>query len=91
MKIEDRLFLNRYRADEEHPHLKIKDMDVCKNCKDKPCINCCPAGVYQWDGEFMEVKFEGCLECGTCRIVCPYNNIEWEYPNGNYGILYKFG
>ena len=34
----------------------------------------------------------GCLECGTCRIICTtYRNVDWEYPRGGYGILFKFG
>ena len=35
---------------------------------------------------------DGCLECGTCRIICnDFSNVEWEYPRGGYGILFKFG
>jgi len=91
-RIEDKLYLNRYRTDERHPHLRIKDESICANkCKDRPCIAGCPADVYEWDGKRMDVKYEGCLECGTCRIICPFRNIDWEYPNGNYGVLYKFG
>ncbi|AIY86733.1 MULTISPECIES: ferredoxin family protein [unclassified Thermotoga] len=92
MRIEDKLYLNRYRTDEENPHLKIKDESICaERCSDRPCVSCCPADVYEWTESGMEVKFEGCLECGTCRIVCPFGNIEWKYPRGNYGVLYKFG
>lgn len=91
MRIEDKLYLNRYRTNEKEPHLKIIDEKVCEKCEGRPCIICCPADVYEWDGKSMEVKYEGCLECGTCRVVCPYNNIDWNYPKGNYGILYKFG
>ncbi|AKI98315.1 ferredoxin family protein [Kosmotoga pacifica] len=93
-RIEDKLFLNRYKTDERNAHLKIKDEKICfEKCgaHNRPCTYVCPADVYEWDGQHMEVKFEGCLECGTCRIACPFDNIEWEYPNGGYGILYKFG
>jgi ferredoxin like protein len=35
---------------------------------------------------------DGCLECGTCRVICSeHTNVEWEYPRGGYGILFKFG
>jgi ferredoxin like protein len=35
---------------------------------------------------------DGCLECGTCRVICTeYRNVEWEYPRGGFGILFKFG
>ncbi|WP_243675885.1 4Fe-4S dicluster domain-containing protein [Vulcanisaeta distributa] len=34
----------------------------------------------------------GCLECGTCRVVCPENNIEWNYPpKSGFGVQYRFG
>jgi len=35
---------------------------------------------------------DGCLECGTCRLLCSeHHNVEWSYPRGGYGVLYKFG
>lgn len=34
---------------------------------------------------------ERCVECGACRIVCPYGNIDWHYPRGGFGIVYRFG
>jgi ferredoxin like protein len=34
---------------------------------------------------------DGCLECGTCRVVCAEQNVNWEYPRGGYGIQFKFG
>ena len=92
MKIEDRLFKVRYKRD-TMPHLAIKDAEVCANCPHKPCLNFCPAQVYEWDEEkkLINVAWEGCLECGTCRIGCPFANIEWKYPRGGFGIAYKFG
>jgi len=33
---------------------------------------------------------DGCLECGTCRVVCSeHRNVLWEYPRGGYGILFN--
>ena len=91
MKLEDKLFLDRFRVDTES-HLKIIDGDRClKECKDKPCVNFCPANVYRWEADRVSVNYEGCLECGSCRIACPYLNIEWRFPRGGYGISHKFG
>jgi ferredoxin like protein len=91
MKIEDKLFLDRFKVDEES-HLKIKNNDVCKNeCKDQPCLYFCPAKVYRTEGDRIAVAHEGCLECGSCRIGCPLLNIEWRFPKGGYGISHKFG
>ena len=35
---------------------------------------------------------DGCLECGSCRVICTeHTNVAWEYPRGGHGILFKFG
>lgn len=92
MKLEDKLFLVTFNADTES-HLHAKDQAVCRNCVNKPCISGCPAEVWEHDTDKDEVHaaFEGCLECGTCRIICPYDNIDWHYPRGGFGVKYKFG
>lgn len=95
MKLEDKLYLVTFNADTES-HLSVKDQSLCKTCKakhDKPCINGCPADCWEHQQEQDEthVAFEGCLECGTCRIICPYDNVEWKYPRGGFGVKYKFG
>jgi ferredoxin like protein len=57
------------------------------------CINCCPANCYvPADDRRVIFSYEGCVECGTCRIVChEFRNIEWTYPRGGFGIQYRFG
>ena len=88
----DRLYKVKYKTD-EISHLKIKNQDVCRQCEDKPCMPRCPAQVYDWDRERQEimVAYENCLECGVCKVVCPYDNIDWEYPRGGFGVVWKFG
>jgi ferredoxin like protein len=93
IKVEDKLFQNRYRVDEGRPHIKVKDLAVCGTCTTKACTTACPAACYtaEEDGS-LSTTFDGCLECGTCRIICQdHHNIDWFYPRGGYGILYKFG
>ncbi len=92
-QIEDKLFLNRYLPNHA-PHMKIMDNHVCrKDCSDKPCTIFCPSKVYGWDPEENRIvtAYEGCVECGTCRYGCPYDNIDWRNPRGGFGIAYKFG
>jgi len=88
VKIEEKLFTIRYKCDEQS-HLIIKNHDSCLSCKHKDCTFFCP----EWDmkDKITSVAFENCIECGTCRIACPTDNIEWVYPKGGYGITYKFG
>jgi ferredoxin like protein len=91
MKIEDKLFLDRFRVDEE-PHIKVLNPEVCANdCPDQPCLYFCPAQVYKAENGSIRVDYEGCLECGSCRIGCPHLNIEWRFPRGGYGVRHRYG
>lgn len=93
-KVEDKLYRNRYVVDEGRPHIKIRDPQVClEKCQTKPCVICCPAACYGLTDEGgVNLVTDGCLECGTCRIICQdLDNIAWDYPRGGYGIAYKFG
>lgn len=92
MTIEDKLFLDRFQSD-KHSHLKIKDRDRCVDCQRKPCTYICPSKVYAWNEkeQRIEVAYEGCLECGTCKYGCAHDNIDWRNPRGGFGIMYKNG
>ncbi len=88
VNIEDKLFLNRYIVD-EIPHLVIIDQEVCRGCTAKPCMTFCPARVYEWKDDHTTVGYEGCLECGACRIACSFNNIQWTFPRGGFGVQFR--
>jgi ferredoxin like protein len=36
-------------------------------------------------------SFEGCLECGSCRMICDRGAIDWTLPRGGFGVCYEFG
>ncbi len=93
VKIEEKLYQNRYIVDESHPHIRIRNEDVCKTCAAQACTVCCPAACYaKNDAGAVTLVTDGCLECGTCRVICQdKENIQWDYPRGGYGISYKFG
>jgi ferredoxin like protein len=94
VKVEEKLFQNRYRVDSGRPHIQIKNANLCTNeCADQQCTVCCPAGCYTLEGNGCVVLIsDGCMECGTCRVICDeHRNVAWEYPRGGYGILFKFG
>jgi len=90
MKVEAKLFLARYKRDDQS-HLIILDNQKCLKCKDKPCIIVCPAEVYSWEEDRLIVSYDNCVECGSCRIVCPYANIQFRYPRWGKGIGYRYG
>ena len=89
MNIDDLLATVKYKPDTVS-HL-LPDNNICKNCENRVCERICPARVYEWDKESqkLQVTFENCLECGACRIACPYQAIDWCYPNAIKGITFK--
>ena len=92
LRIEDKLYLVGYNVDHENNHLGISDPEVCRtSCEKKQCTYVCPASVYTWDEkeEKININYDACLECGTCRFACEY--ITWKYPRGGFGVAYKFG
>ena len=92
MSLEDKLGTLTYKNDHQ-THIKILQADVCLQCPNKPCVTGCPAGVYVWDEPQKKiiVSYENCIECGACRMLCPYDNIACEWPRGGFGVQYKLG
>jgi ferredoxin like protein len=91
VNVEEKLFQNRYRVDAGRPHIRIREQAACEGCEAKPCVVCCPAGCWRLEAGKVDVVVDGCLECGTCRVVCAPQNVDWAFPRGGFGILFKFG
>lgn len=92
VNVDDLLAAVKYYVDEEFAHIKIKDQDVCAHCVTHPCLNFCPAGVFTMDRQGrVLVGYQACVECGSCRVGCPYLNVDWNLPRGGHGVAYKFG
>lgn len=89
--LQEKLFLLRFRVDGVS-HL-IPNKDVCWECDERACLLICPTEVYRWDELRKEVivSYEGCLECGACRIACREGAIDWRNPRGGFGVSYRFG
>ncbi|MDR3437094.1 ferredoxin family protein [Telmatospirillum sp.] len=92
VKVEEKLFHNRYLVDAGRPHIKVHPHDK-PSAALLSLTHVCPAGCYSLgDGGKVEIVADGCMECGTCRVLCgPTGEIEWNYPRGGFGVLYKFG
>ena len=91
-KIEDKLSVLKYNKAKES-HIKIKH-EICKKCStEKICLTICPAQTYtQEEGkEEITISFENCLECGSCRVACIDAAIEWNCPEGGFGVCYRYG
>lgn len=80
---------------ETHITLKknAEDAPCVSECADRPCVTICPAKVYEWEAEKKKVliAYENCIECGACRMLCPFDNISCDWPMGGYGVKYKYG
>jgi ferredoxin like protein len=75
---DEKLALDIIRANEADPHLKIIDQEVCVACTTKPCTVTCPVQNYHAEANgHTTIYWESCIECGTCRIICPSTNIAW--------------
>jgi ferredoxin like protein len=90
--VESKLFQNRYIVDGGHPHITVKP-HTTPSKRLLSLVTACPAGCYSKNEQGqVEVSTDGCLECGTCRVICaPTGEITWTYPRGGYGVMFKFG
>ena len=91
MKTDEKLTKNFFREDRDS-HIAIR-VELCRRCEFAACVQACPAALYERDPETGEAKveFAGCLECGTCRYVCPHGAVTWRPPKGGFGVQYRYG
>lgn len=91
-KVEQKLFQNRYLVDATRPHITVRPHDKPTKAL-LTLTTACPAGCYAVnESGRVEVSVDGCLECGTCRVLAePSGDITWSYPRGGYGVMFKFG
>ncbi len=86
------VFLSGTRHEEDQPcHLRIGNRAKCEECRRRfgaPCTRFCPAEVYRLESGGPEIDFSNCMHCKTCKIKCPYGNIEWLFPQGGEGPRY---
>ena len=88
------LFLAQLRHREGSEHIEIKDAAKCRECFRTfaaPCLRFCPAGVYETagDGVSIRIRAENCVQCRSCTLKCPFDNILWETPRDGVGPDYR--
>jgi electron-transferring-flavoprotein dehydrogenase len=76
--------------DEDQPsHLVVLDTEICRNrCTveyGNPCVQFCPAHVYEWVDGDLKLNPSNCVHCKTCDIRDPYQIIFWVPPEGGGG------
>jgi electron-transferring-flavoprotein dehydrogenase len=97
-KLSDVYLSGTQHNEDQPPHLKILDPEVClQKCVEAfryPCNRFCPAKVYEMlrneeTGNLsLRVNFTNCVHCQTCDIKCPLENIRWTPPEGGQGPQY---
>lgn len=86
-----KLFRNKWVTADGDPHL-IVDNAICKTCPGQWCLHVCPSQRYTRDADgLIHVDYEGCFECGTCRVACLPGGVYWKYPIGGHGVCYREG
>ena len=93
MSLDARLAADRYEIDNEQSHIAV-DQARCESCEPKPCLTVCPADVYRWVDDRVAVRYENCLECGSCQLACDHGGnggITWQNPQGGFGIVFRYG
>lgn len=91
VNVDEKLGVDKFFVDEEDAHIVLKaDVDMKEY---KKLMLACPAGLYKLDDEgAVHFDYAGCLECGTCRVLCGGTILEkWVYPVGTFGIEFRFG
>lgn len=91
VNVDVKLGVNRFRVDEANPHIVLVENPDPEQFR--KLVLACPAGLYRQD-EAGNIHFDyaGCLECGTCRVLCGDSILQkWEYPQGTFGVEFRFG
>ncbi|KUO62705.1 MAG: ferredoxin [Gracilibacter sp. BRH_c7a] len=91
LNVDQKLGIDKFHVDENNAHIILKEeIDMVEYQK---LVIACPAGLYKVD-ENGNIQFDyaGCLECGTCRVLCGKTILEkWEFPLGTMGIEFRWG
>lgn len=91
VNVDVKLGVNKFHVDEENAHIVLNDNPDMKEFE--KLVMACPAGLYrkQEDGS-IRFDYAGCLECGTCRILCGQTILKkWEFPRGSFGVEFRDG
>lgn len=95
VNVSEYIAANKYNVDEENVHIGFcnDDLDQLDDAEFGKLVRVCPAALYKVgpDGR-KSFDYAGCLECGTCRILCSRTIVErWEYPQPTMGVEYRYG
>jgi ferredoxin like protein len=86
---EELLSLDKFSVDEGNPHILV-DKKICATCSRRACLVVCPARCYRLKDDQVNFEYAGCLECGTCRVMCTSKGVmSWSYPRASFGVTFR--
>jgi ferredoxin like protein len=89
--VREKLGTLKFETDsEENAHITIVQ-DICQRCPHHLCIAGCPAGCFHFVEMKMVFRYEDCVECGTCYLMCDQGSVTWSLPKGGFGVKYELG
>lgn len=90
INVDVKLGVNKFFVNEGEPHIELVENPDPKEFEKLEMA--CPAGLYKKDEKGFHFDYAGCLECGTCRILCGKTILKkWEYPQGTFGVEFRYG
>ncbi len=95
VNVDELIGVNKYNVDDENAHIKLdsEDVNAVDDGEFAKLVRVCPAHCYKVDEDGNKTfDYNGCLECGTCRICCGDTIIaQWKMPEPTMGVQYRFG
>ncbi|MEE8256888.1 MAG: electron transfer flavoprotein-ubiquinone oxidoreductase [Acidobacteriota bacterium] len=97
-KLHDVYHSGTAHEEDQPPHLRIADFDICNDrCTREygnPCQHFCPASVYEMEtspdgARRLKLNPSNCVHCKTCDIMDPYQIIDWVCPEGGGGPRFE--
>jgi len=90
--VAEKLGVDKFTVNEDETHIII-DKDYANDKELEKLIKACPAALYDKDDDGkITFDYAGCLECGTCRVLCNGTIIkEWNHPLGTFGVEFRYG
>lgn len=91
MSVDDKLGFVKFYTDEENPHIVINP-SFSDEKEIRKLVLACPAGLYRYEDGKIIFSHEGCLECGTCRVLSGGKIVrQWNHPEGWAGVEFRQG
>jgi ferredoxin-like protein FixX len=94
VNVDEYLAVNKYEVDEGNAHIVLAgEADDIDDAEFDKLIRVCPAALYKRNADGVKsFDYAGCLECGTCRILCGDAILEkWSFPGPTMGVEYRAG